>query len=70
MPVNCAHDSYCNNWSINPISHWLKRRRFNIEGPWYSVIGGLASSTLIVVPIVYEVLSKIFKKNRKDIVED
>lgn len=35
-----------------------------------SVIGGLASSTLltlIIVPIVYEILSKLFKKNRKDI---
>lgn len=38
-----------------------------------SVIGGLASSTLltlIVVPIVYEILSKLFKKNRKEIVEN
>ena len=43
------------------------------KGLGITVIGGLASSTLltlIVVPIVYEVLSKIFKKNRKDIVED
>ncbi|OCS83407.1 efflux RND transporter permease subunit [Caryophanon tenue] len=35
-----------------------------------TVIGGLFSSTLltlIVVPVVYEVLSKIFKKNRKDV---
>ncbi|QFK72766.1 efflux RND transporter permease subunit [Pradoshia sp. D12] len=38
-----------------------------------TVIGGLISSTLltlVVVPIVYEVLSKMLKKNRKDIVED
>ncbi|AWE07537.1 Swarming motility protein SwrC [Lysinibacillus sp. 2017] len=35
-----------------------------------TVIGGLLSSTvltLIIVPIVYEVLSKILKKNRKDV---
>lgn len=38
-----------------------------------TVIGGLASSTLltlIIVPIVYEVLSKLFKKNRKEIQEN
>lgn len=38
-----------------------------------AVIGGLFSSTLltlIIVPIVYEVLSKLFKKNRKEIIED
>ena len=38
-----------------------------------TVIGGLLSSTLltlVIVPIVYEVLSKMLKKNRKDIVED
>ncbi|WP_033827111.1 efflux RND transporter permease subunit [Bacillus andreraoultii] len=38
-----------------------------------TVIGGLFSSTLltlVIVPIVYEVLSKLFKKNRKDIRED
>ncbi|MFD1706119.1 efflux RND transporter permease subunit [Siminovitchia sediminis] len=38
-----------------------------------TVIGGLTSSTLltlIVVPIVYEVLSKIFKKNRREIEEN
>ncbi|WHY01145.1 efflux RND transporter permease subunit [Neobacillus sp. DY30] len=43
------------------------------KGLGITVIGGLASSTLltlIVVPIVYEVLSKIFKKNRKDIIEN
>lgn len=43
------------------------------KGLGITVIGGLASSTLltlIIVPIVYEVLSKMFKKNRKDIVED
>ncbi|WP_010098761.1 efflux RND transporter permease subunit [Ornithinibacillus scapharcae] len=40
------------------------------KGLAITVIGGLASSTLltlIVVPIVYEFLSKIFKKNRKEI---
>jgi len=43
------------------------------KGLGITVIGGLTSSTLltlIIVPIVYEVLSKMFKKNRKDIVED
>lgn len=38
-----------------------------------TVIGGLLSSTLltlVVVPIVYEILSKIFKKNRKEIKEN
>ncbi|MDQ0273639.1 efflux RND transporter permease subunit [Cytobacillus purgationiresistens] len=40
------------------------------KGLGITVIGGLASSTLLtllIVPIVYEVLSKIFKKNRKDV---
>lgn len=40
------------------------------KGLGITVIGGLISSTLltlIVVPIVYEVLSKLFKKNRKDV---
>lgn len=43
------------------------------KGLGITVIGGLTSSTLltlIVVPIVYEVLSKMFKKNRKDFIED
>lgn len=43
------------------------------KGLGITVIGGLTSSTLltlIVVPIVYEVLSKIFKKNRKEIQEN
>jgi multidrug efflux pump subunit AcrB len=43
------------------------------KGLGITVIGGLTSSTLltlIVVPIVYEVLSKIFKKNRKEIEEN
>ncbi|MBY0147640.1 efflux RND transporter permease subunit [Neobacillus niacini] len=43
------------------------------KGLGITVIGGLTSSTLltlIIVPIVYEVLSKMFKKNRKDIIED
>ncbi|MER1958099.1 MAG: efflux RND transporter permease subunit [Solibacillus sp.] len=38
-----------------------------------TVIGGLLSSTLltlVVVPIVYEVLSKLTKKNRKDVEEN
>src|SRR5690606_37913598 len=38
-----------------------------------TVIGGLGSSTLLtlfVVPIVYEILSKLFKKNRKEIEEN
>jgi multidrug efflux pump subunit AcrB len=43
------------------------------KGLGITVIGGLTSSTLltlIIVPIVYEVLSKIFKKNRKEIQEN
>lgn len=43
------------------------------RGLGVTVIGGLASSTLltlIIVPIVYEVLSKLFKKNRKNIEEN
>jgi HAE1 family hydrophobic/amphiphilic exporter-1 len=43
------------------------------KGLGITVIGGLTSSTLltlIVVPIVYEVLSKIFKKNRKEVEEN
>lgn len=38
-----------------------------------TVIGGLLSSTiltLLIVPIIYEILSKILKKNRKDIEEN
>ena len=38
-----------------------------------TVIGGLISSTLltlVVVPIVYELLSKMLKKNRKDVEEN
>ena len=38
-----------------------------------TVIGGLASSTLLtlfIVPIVYEILSKMFRKNRKEIEEN
>lgn len=38
-----------------------------------TVIGGLLSSTLltlVIVPIVYELLSKMLKKNRKEIEED
>jgi multidrug efflux pump subunit AcrB len=43
------------------------------KGLAITVIGGLTSSTLltlIIVPIVYEVLSRWFKKNRKDIIEN
>ncbi len=43
------------------------------KGLAITVIGGLASSTLltlIIVPIVYEVLSKLFKKNRKEVEEN
>ncbi|MGE7544645.1 efflux RND transporter permease subunit [Sporosarcina newyorkensis] len=43
------------------------------KGLGITVIGGLISSTLltlIVVPIVYEILSKLFKKNRMEIEED
>lgn len=43
------------------------------KGLGVTVIGGLTSSTLltlIIVPIVYELLSKLFKKNRKEIEEN
>ena len=43
------------------------------KGLGITVIGGLTSSTLltlIIVPIVYEVLSKLFKKNRKEVEEN
>jgi HAE1 family hydrophobic/amphiphilic exporter-1 len=43
------------------------------KGLGITVIGGLTSSTLltlIIVPIVYEVLSKMFKKNRKEVEEN
>ena len=43
------------------------------KGLAITVIGGLTSSTLltlVVVPIVYEVLSKLFRKNRKEIAEN
>ncbi|HSO59141.1 MAG TPA: efflux RND transporter permease subunit [Paenisporosarcina sp.] len=43
------------------------------KGLGITVIGGLTSSTLltlIVVPIVYEVLSKMFKKNRREVEEN
>ena len=43
------------------------------KGLGITVIGGLISSTLltlIVVPIVYELLSKLFKKNRKEVEEN
>lgn len=43
------------------------------KGLGITVIGGLLSSTLltlIVVPIVYEILSKLFKKNRKEVEEN
>ncbi|MCM3092848.1 MULTISPECIES: efflux RND transporter permease subunit [unclassified Cytobacillus] len=43
------------------------------KGLAITVIGGLTSSTLltlIIVPIVYEVLSKMFKKNRREIEEN
>ncbi|WP_153017255.1 efflux RND transporter permease subunit, partial [Alkalihalobacillus trypoxylicola] len=43
------------------------------KGLAITVIGGLASSTLltlVIVPIVYELLSKLFKKNRKEVLEN
>ncbi|PKG24778.1 efflux RND transporter permease subunit [Niallia nealsonii] len=43
------------------------------KGLAVTVIGGLISSTLltlVVVPIVYEVLSKLFRKNRKEVQEN
>jgi len=43
------------------------------KGLAITVIGGLTSSTLltlIIVPIVYEILSKLLKKNRKEIEEN
>jgi HAE1 family hydrophobic/amphiphilic exporter-1 len=46
---------------------------FISKGLAVTVIGGLISSTLltlIVVPIVYEILSKLFKKDRREALED
>ncbi|MEH7352438.1 efflux RND transporter permease subunit [Neobacillus drentensis] len=43
------------------------------KGLAITVIGGLTSSTLltlIIVPIVYEILSKMFKKNRREVEEN
>lgn len=43
------------------------------KGLGITVIGGLTSSTvltLIIVPVVYEILSKLFKKNRKEVEEN
>lgn len=43
------------------------------KGLAITVIGGLTSSTLLtllIVPIVYEALSKLFRKNRKEILEN
>lgn len=43
------------------------------KGLGITVIGGLTSSTLltlIIVPIVYEVLSKMFKKNRREVLDN
>lgn len=43
------------------------------KGLGITVIGGLISSTLltlVVVPIVYEVLSKLFKKNRQQVLDN
>ncbi|QED49864.1 efflux RND transporter permease subunit [Cytobacillus dafuensis] len=43
------------------------------KGLGITVIGGLTSSTLLtlfIVPIVFEVLSKLFKKNRKEVEEN
>lgn len=43
------------------------------KGLGVTVIGGLLSSTiltLIIVPIVYELLSKMLRKNRKELVEE
>ena len=43
------------------------------KGLAITVIGGLASSTiltLVIVPIIYEVLSKLFKKNRNEVNEN
>ncbi|WHY77039.1 efflux RND transporter permease subunit [Neobacillus sp. WH10] len=43
------------------------------KGLGITVIGGLTSSTLltlIIVPIVYEILSKMFKKNRREVEEN
>jgi HAE1 family hydrophobic/amphiphilic exporter-1 len=43
------------------------------KGLAITVIGGLTSSTiltLVIVPIVYEVLSKMLKKNRKEVEEN
>jgi len=46
---------------------------FISKGLAISVIGGLTSSTLltlVIVPIVYEIISKVLKKNRRAIEEN
>jgi len=46
---------------------------FISKGLAISVIGGLSSSTLltlVIVPIVYEIISKLLKKNRRAIEEN
>jgi len=46
---------------------------FISKGLGITVMGGLTSSTLLsllIVPIVYEVLSKLLRKNRKEIQEN
>jgi len=43
------------------------------KGLAITVIGGLASSTLltlIIVPVMYEVLSKMLKKNRREVMDN
>lgn len=46
---------------------------FISKGLAITVIGGLASSTLltlVVVPVVYEILSKMLKKNRREVLDN
>jgi HAE1 family hydrophobic/amphiphilic exporter-1 len=59
--------------ALIPLAIGAEGGGFISKGLAVTVIGGLISSTLltlIVVPIVYEILSKLFKKNRMEIVED
>lgn len=55
--------------ALTPLAFGTEGSVLISKGLAISVIGGLASSTLltlIIVPVVYEVLSKLFKKNRKE----
>ncbi len=68
------NDSNCDNWCNATNGIWWRLVAVLISKDLaITVIGGLLSSTvltLVIVPIVYEVLSKMLKKNRKEIEEN